>query len=359
MRTFPYQTRFVISECPMRILLIGGNGFIGRFVADALNRQGHSVAMFHRGTSATPVAVEEIRGDRRQLSASIPELKRFAPDVVIDFVISSGPQAEELMNIFHGVAHRVVMLSSIDVYRAVGVSHGTESGPLQEVPLTEESELRHNLHPYPPENMALLRKVFPWVTDDYDKIPAERVVMGHRELPGTVLRLPMVYGPGDRLHRFYPVVKRVADNRRHIIFAEALATWRSPRGYVENVAAAIVLAAIDDRAAHCIYNVCEEPSFSELEWARKIAAEMQWDGTFVVLPEERTPPHLMKLGNAAQHWAASSARLRHELGYKEPIAIEEAIRRTIRWEVENPPPGEFLAQFDYAAEDAAVARHNA
>ena len=30
---------------------------------------------------------------------------------------------------------RVVMLSSIDVYRAMGILHGTESGPLQEVPL--------------------------------------------------------------------------------------------------------------------------------------------------------------------------------------------------------------------------------
>ncbi len=49
-----------------------------------------------------------------------------------------------------------------------------------------------------------------------------------------------------------------------------LAAWHSPRGYVENVAAAIALAATDERPARRIYNVCEEPSFSELEWARKI-----------------------------------------------------------------------------------------
>jgi dTDP-D-glucose 4,6-dehydratase len=64
---------------------------------------------------------------------------------------------------------------------------------------------------------------------------------------------------------------------------------------------------------------------------------------------------LLKPGNAAQHWTASSARIRHELGYKEVVAIEEAIRQTIRWELENPPAAAFLAQFDYAAEDAAVA----
>jgi len=339
----------------MRLLLIGGNGFIGRFVATALQRQGHTVAVFHRGTTAVPAGVDEIRGDHHQLQASAQELKLFAPDVVVDLVLSSGAQAEELMNVFRGATRRVVMLSSMDVYRAVGISQGTESGPLQEGPFTEESELRRTLHLYPPEVLQGMRKIFPWVTDDYDKIPAERIVMSNPELPGTVLRLPMVYGAGDPLHRFYPVVKRVLDGRRYIIFPETLAGWRSPRGYVENVAAAIARAATDDRAARRIFNVCEEPSFSELEWAKKIAGEMRWDGEFVVLPVDHTPRHLLKPGNAAQDWTASSARIRQELGYVEPVAIDEAIRRTIAWQRGNAPAVEFLAQFDYAAEDAAVA----
>jgi nucleoside-diphosphate-sugar epimerase len=239
------------------------------------------------------------------------------------------------------------------VYRAISVTQGTDPGPLQEVPLIEESELRRGLHPYPPEQLKGLRMIFAWVTDDYDKIPAERAVMNDPELPGTVLRLPMVYGPGDPLHRFGPVVKRIIDGRRQIIFPETLAGWRSARGYVENVAAAIALAATDDRASGRILNICEEPSFSELEWARKIAHEMQWGGEFVTLPVDRTPAHLLRPGNTAQHWSASSARIRHELGYQEPVDIAEAIRRTIRWETENPlaaMPG----QFDYAAEDAAL-----
>src|SRR6202165_5380245 len=342
----------------MRILLIGGNGFIGRVAVAALKKQGPALAVFHRGTTAAPPGVDEIRGSRHQLNASAQELKRFAPDVVIDLIISSAPQAEELMNIFRGATRRVVMLSSIDVYRAIAVSQGTESGPLQELPLTEESELHRSPNPYPPESIEILRKIFPWVTDDYDKVPAERTVINDRDLSGTVLRLPMVYGPGDRLHRFWPVVKRIVDERPHIIFPEALAAWRSPRGYVENLAAAIALAATDDRAARRIFNVCEEPCFSELEWARKIASEMRWKGEFVVLPVERTPPHLLKSGNAAQHWTASSVRIRHELGYEEPVAIEDAIRQTIRLEWENPPADALLAQFDYAAEDAAVADHH-
>ncbi len=338
----------------MRILLIGGNGFIGRSVLGVLRKQGHTLALFHRGATAAPSGVDQILGDRRQLSACAADLTGFSPDVVIDLVMSSGAQAQELMNLFRGVTGRVLMLSSMDVYRAVGLSHGTETGPLQEVPLTEESELRRSLHPYSPESLQVMRQIFPWVTDDYDKIPAEHVVMNDSELAGTVLRLPMVYGPGDPLRRFHPVVKRIDDGRRHIILAETLAGWRSARGYVDNVAAGIALAATDERAKQRIYNVCEEPSFSELEWAQKIAHEMKWDGDFVLLPPGRTPPHLMRPGNAEQHWTASSARIRRELNYEEPVPLEEAIRRTIVWEKDNSPTHEFLAPFDYPAEDAAV-----
>ena len=78
----------------MRILLIGGNGFIGRFVAPALQRQGHELAILHRGTFPVPEGIEEICGDRNELIASAEDLKRFNPENVIDFVISSGSQAQ-------------------------------------------------------------------------------------------------------------------------------------------------------------------------------------------------------------------------------------------------------------------------
>jgi dTDP-D-glucose 4,6-dehydratase len=58
-------------------------------------------------------------------------------------------------------------------------------------------------------------------------------------------------------------------------------------------------------------------------------------------------------GNTRQHWVASSKRIREELGYREPVTLDEALRRTIEWEGAHPPPID-PAQFDYAAEDAAL-----
>src|SRR5262249_12561091 len=179
-----------------------------------------------------------------------------------------------------------------------------------------------------------------------------------KEVPGTVVRLPMVYGPGDYAHRFYPFLRRMGDARRHILFADDVAAMRTPRGYVENVAAGIALAAMSERAAGKIYNVGETESFSELEWARKIASAAGWQGEFVVLPHDKAPPHLHWPGNTAQHLVVSSEKIRRELGYQEPIARDEAIRRTIAWE-RGHPPETAGASFDYQAEDVALSEMKA
>ena len=124
---------------------------------------------------------------------------------------------------------------------------------------------------------------------------------------------------------------------------------------MQNVAHAIALAATSNQAAGRVYNICEEPTVSELAWQKKIAEQLKWPGEFVVLPREQTPKHLLQPGNAAQHVVASSERIRTELGYREAIGIEEAIHGTAAWEQENPPRTINSQQFDYDAEDAALA----
>lgn len=341
----------------MRILVIGGTGFIGPFVVHDLERLGQMVAVFHRGLSAAPfpVNVQHMIGDRRDLAAHAAELRRFAPDVVVDVILSSGAQAAALMDTFRGVARRVVVISSIDVYRACGVLHGTEAGPLEPTPLTEDSALRTG-PPYPRQVLKQLQGTFSWLDDDYDKVPVERVVLGSPDLPGTVLRFPMVYGPGDRKHRLFPLLRRMYDGRKAIIFADHVAAWCAARGYVENVAAAVALAATSAAAVGRVYNLAEEPSYSELEWAKLVAAQTGWRGEFVVLPRERTPRHLLPPGNFSQHWTARSRRIREELHYREPVPPDEALRRTIAWERANPPEVD-PKEFDYAAEDAAIAQY--
>lgn len=335
----------------MRLLLIGGSGFIGKYVVSDLVSRGHEVGVLGRG-QAPRGAAHMIVGDRKRLGDSREAILGFAPEVVIDMIASSGTQARALVDAVRGVARRTVVLSSMDVYRAIGVLHGSEPGQLEPLPLTERSALRTTAQTYPPAQIAALQGLFGWVDDEYDKLPVEATV---RALDATVLRLPMVYGPGDRLRRLYPVVKRIIDGRRALVFSESLAGWRGSRGYVEDVARAIALAATSDAATGRTYNIAELDAPSELEWARRVVARMQWDGELVVLPDAQTPAHLRQPGNAAQHWIADATRIRDELGYAEVVTRDEAVDRTIAWERETPPVGFVPHVFDYAAEDAALA----
>jgi nucleoside-diphosphate-sugar epimerase len=329
----------------MRVLAIGGTGFIGRFAIPALRSLGHEVTVFHRGHSQVPDGVGSIHGDRRQFASHVRTLQGSRPDVVIDFLISNQRQANELVTSFP----RILMLSSCDVYRSAGILHGTEPGEIDNTPSAEDSPLRANLHPYPPATLQAVQAIYPWLETDYDKIPAERVVLA---AGGTVLRLPMIYGPGDPLRRSHPVLKRVDDSRRVMILGESFAQWRAIRGYVEDVVWAITFAATDTRAAGRVYNVGDPENVTELEWRRQIAAAAGWHGEFLVLPDGLVPRHLQPRGNHRQHWSADTTRIRQELDYREPTPHAEALRRTVEWERANPPAQWNPADFNYAAEDA-------
>ncbi len=178
----------------MKVLVIGGTNFIGPPVVRSLADLGHEVAVFHRAQTHAdlPFAVEHILGDRRDLGSHAAEFRRFGPEVVVDMIAFTEQDASGLVETFRGLARRSVVISSADVYRAYGHFLAVESGLVEPTPLDEESPLREVLFPYRKQAQG---------PDDflysYDKIPVEQVVRGDPELPGTVLRLPMVHGPGD------------------------------------------------------------------------------------------------------------------------------------------------------------------
>ena len=344
----------------MRILIIGGTRFIGPFVARRLADLGHSVTVFHRGTTPgdLPSEVQHLHcpdldfGTRRELAKYLPALRDLAPEVVLDMIPMTETAVHATQDALRGVARRLVLISSMDVYRAYGVLIGKETGELDPLPINEESPLRSQLYPYRGEQPRSADDPRRWM-DDYDKIPLEHLALQDRDLPGTVLRLPMVYGPGDAQHRLFEYLKRMDDRRPFILLDEALANWRWTRGYVEDIAAGIALAVTNPRAAGRVYNVGEAQAAPMAEWVRAIARSAGWTGEVQVLPGKVLPAFLRADMDARQDLAVDTSRIRSELGYAETVMPQEALARTVAWERANPPAQVDPAQFDYAAEDAA------
>jgi nucleoside-diphosphate-sugar epimerase len=329
----------------MKVLLIGGTNFIGPYAVRRLAEAGHEVAVFHRGRTQAelPEGVARILGDRRHLEAHGDDLRSFGPEVVLDMISMNERDARGVVEVFRGVARRLVVISSEDVYRAYDVVRGLAPGPPDPVPLSEDAPLRERLYPYEREGI-----------EDYEKILVERVVIGDPDLPGTVLRLPAVYGPGDYQHRLFDYVKRMVDGRPAILLGEEMANWRWTHGYVEDVASAITLAVTDERAAGRVYNVGEAEPPPWAEWVREVGRAAGWDGRVLAVPEDRLPKHLDWGLNTRQHWFVDTSRIRRELGYRETVPRDEALRRTVAWERAHQPEKVDPASFDYAAEDATL-----
>jgi len=327
----------------MRILVLGGTKFVGPHVVRGLAEHGHEVTIFHRGETETdlPSSVRHVHGSFTTFASHLDALRALSPEIVLDMVPFREEDAQRV-KAFKGVARRVVAISSGDVYRAFGRIWRTEPGPPDPSPLTEDSPLREKL-----SNAGL----------DYNKTAVEREIMGDPDLSATILRLPATHGPGDSQHRLFKYLKRMDDQRPFILLDEALANWQWSRGYVEDVAHAIALAVINEKAARRVYNVADSTAFTEAEWVRQIARVHGWKGEVIAMPSEQLPPGLRSDAlDLSQQYVVDTNRIRRELGYAEEVPFDEALRRTIKWERANPPEKVDLEQFDYAAEDAALSK---
>ena len=311
------------------ILGLGGTGFIGAHVTRRLAADGRDVVVMHRGETqaALPPTVRTVRGPRESLGDALAGLGPV--DAVVDMICLTERDALGLVAASRGRVRRLVVVSSADVYQSYEGFLRLANPPIDPAPLEETAPLRTVLYPY--------RSSAPspdhW-TAFYEKVMVERVASGQTDLPATILRLPMVYGPADKQRRTASYLAQMDAGHPAIFLGSTLGSWRTAHGYVEDVAAAIALAASSREAAGRIYNVGEAVSITEAECVGAIGRAAGWTGRTVVVPDNEWPPTLPY--DFRYHLDTNTAKIRHELGYEEPIGRLEGLARTIKWERTQP-----------------------
>lgn len=113
----------------MRLLVLGGTGFVGRAVAEEAVRRGDEVTVFNRGLrDAIPGAVSLI-GDRLA-DGGLAALDKGEWDAVVDTWSAQGEAVGRTAQLLRGRAGRYAYVSSRSVYRWSAVEVLTEDAPL-------------------------------------------------------------------------------------------------------------------------------------------------------------------------------------------------------------------------------------
>jgi nucleoside-diphosphate-sugar epimerase len=301
--------------------VLGGTGFISREVVGRLLKAGAKVSTIQRGrTGVTAPGARSVAADRADVAALRAALAEAAPAVLVDMIAYTAEDAERLVQSLPASLERLVVISSGDVYWSYGAFLGQERSKVTSHPVDESAPLRSTRYPYRamasgPEDMR----------HGYEKMEVEEIARGRAGVPVTVLRLAMVYGPGDPQGRVAGSLARLRSAGGTLRVNASECGWRCTRGYVEDVAAGISLAALDGRATGATYNLGESDALSEREWLETVAeaAGVACD----VIPDDDVAPSL------PADWTiplvADTRRIRSELGYREPVGRSEGLRRSL------------------------------
>ena len=311
----------------MRILVLGGTGFLGSHLVDALLARGHEPTLFNRGQTNPQrfPGVTTIHGERDpQIGAGLTGLRERSWDAVVDtsgYVPRIVKASAEMLAPVVGL---YVFISSRSAYQTAADIGADESAPLAtlEDPTTET------------------------VTGEtYGGLKALCEQAAQAAMPGRVanIRAGLIAGPGDPTDRFTYWPVRIARG------GEVLAPG-DPNGPVQFIDArdlAAFLVAVVERGLHGAFNAfgpAEPMSMSSmLEACKRGAAEsdatLTWVDQKFLLSQNVKPWSELPLWIPDSPADAGFMRSSNAKAVAQGLAfrpVEETARDTLAWFAAQP-----------------------
>jgi 2'-hydroxyisoflavone reductase len=167
---------------PLRILILGGTGFIGPHQVRHARERGHTVTLFNRGRTNPGLFpdVEKLQGDRAV--GNYESLKGKSWDVVIDNPTTIPRWVRQAGEVLKGHANQYVFISTISVYAANATPNADETDAVATTTEPESEEAGRLYGPLKALSEREAEKAFPGKT--------------------TVIRPGLIVGPGDLTDRF-------------------------------------------------------------------------------------------------------------------------------------------------------------
>lgn len=299
----------------MRVLVLGGNRYIGRHLVEDLASRGHQVTVLNSHPSPLPPGVRRLHGDRRHPQV-IPEILgplRDDFDAVFDNTSYQPSDLAPLIEIFRGRVQHFVFTSSTAVYLWSDIQPVTEEAPVSD----DDS-------------------VNPSREYGAGKVRCERLLLAEFErsgFPATILRIGHTLGPHSPLPREHAFFARLRQGRPILVPGDGLPFIHLV--HVDDVASAMCAAISTPASPGHTYNVNGAQFASIGAYVRIMAAVVGVQPQIVHVPRETAkmlrPPIL--------HWAEwyrggavfSIERAKRDLIWQPAFSLEDGIVDSYRW----------------------------
>jgi 2'-hydroxyisoflavone reductase len=173
---------------PLRILVLGGTGFLGPHFVDAARAKGHALTLFNRGKS-NPTRfsgeefkdIEQLRGDRKSDMTALEGERRW--DAVLDTSAYIPADVTRSAKLLAPRVGQYLIVSTISVYAKIDTPGQDETAPLAQLTDPTVTEI---------------------TGETYGGLKALCEQAAEAEMPGrvTVVRPGLIVGPGDNSDRF-------------------------------------------------------------------------------------------------------------------------------------------------------------
>ncbi|HEV7546064.1 MAG TPA: NAD-dependent epimerase/dehydratase family protein, partial [Reyranella sp.] len=174
---------------PMRLLILGGTGFIGPYQVRYALARGHHVTIFNRGRQqeAWPGPVEELLGDR---NGDLKALEGRDWDVCIDNPTSLPVWVRDAARVLKGHVGRYIFISTISVYAA------------NDKPADEAAPLVAYKGDDPMAETIKTLNANPKLYGPLKALSEKEAQTQYGEAATTIIRPSLIVGPGDETDRF-------------------------------------------------------------------------------------------------------------------------------------------------------------
>lgn len=327
----------------MKALVVGGTGPTGPFIVDGLLKRGYEVTILHRGTHEVEFSgpVEHLHGDPHFAET----LEETLGPRTFDLVVCTYGRLRVVAQVMKGRTPRFIGIGGSRAYKALTPP---PQGPVGvPIPIPEDAPLC--LDPEVDKFSYLMAVSEQEVMKIHDE--------GHYN--ATVFRYPQVYGPRQLGPTDWSIIRRILDGRKRLVIPDGGLVLQA-RGYCENMAHAVLLAVDKpEESQGQIYNVRDEKLISLRERIELVSQVMNHTWEFVNMPGILARPS-RPYGGGGFHVVLDIAKIKNQLGYWDLVPVEEGIRRTVNYYLENrPEPGGQIERnlrdsFDYEIEDRFI-----